>query len=62
MSLNVCRLTGEFGVRLALGARRGDVLGMVVGQGLRLAIIGVALGLGGAFGLTRTLDEIQLNR
>jgi ABC-type antimicrobial peptide transport system permease subunit len=62
MSLNVCRCTGEFGIRLALGARRGDTLRLVVGQGLRLALIGVALGLGGAFGLTRLLNEVQYNR
>jgi ABC-type antimicrobial peptide transport system permease subunit len=62
MSRNVGRRTGEFGIRLALGARRGDVLRPVVGRGLRLALIGVALGLGGAFGLTRLLDEVQFKR
>jgi len=44
ISLNVCRLTGEFGISLALGARRGDVLWLVAGHGLRLVLICVTLG------------------
>jgi putative ABC transport system permease protein len=58
MSLNVGSRTNEFGIRLALGARAADVLWLVVGQGLRLALLGVALGLGGAFGLTRLLESL----
>jgi len=48
----------EIGVRMALGAQRLDVLGMVVGHGMRLAFIGVALGLTGAFALTRVLQSL----
>ena len=40
---------------MALGAEKGDVLKMVVGQGIRLALIGVAVGIAGAFALTRFL-------
>jgi predicted permease len=58
MSLNVGSRTGEFGIRLALGARGADVLWLVVGQGLRLTLVGVALGLLGAFGLTRLLESL----
>jgi putative ABC transport system permease protein len=58
MSLNVDSRTSEFGIRLALGAQQGDVLRMVVSQGMRLTIVGVALGLGGAFGLTRMLESM----
>ncbi|MGH9938538.1 MAG: ABC transporter permease, partial [Blastocatellia bacterium] len=58
MSLNVGSRTNEFGIRLALGARGADVLRLVVGQGLRLTLVGVALGLGGAFGLTRLLETL----
>jgi ABC-type antimicrobial peptide transport system permease subunit len=58
MSLNVGGRTSEFGIRLALGARRTNVLWLVVGQGLRLALVGVGLGLCGAFGLTRLLETL----
>src|SRR5262249_56907645 len=58
MSLNVVNRTNEFGIRLALGARGADVLWLVVGQGMRLTLTGVALGLGGAFGLTRLLESL----
>ena len=45
--------TREFGVRSALGARSRDVLAMVLRQGLRLTVIGIGIGLGGAVALTR---------
>jgi ABC-type antimicrobial peptide transport system permease subunit len=46
---------GEIGVRLALGARPGEIQGMFVRQGLRLAVAGAALGLAGALALARLL-------
>jgi putative ABC transport system permease protein len=58
MSLNVGSRTNEFGIRLALGARGADLLRLVVGHGMRLTLVGVALGLGGAYGLTRLLETL----
>ncbi|HET7785273.1 MAG TPA: ABC transporter permease [Myxococcales bacterium] len=55
MSYSVARRSREIGLRMALGAQASQVLGMVVGGGLRLALLGVALGLSGAFALTRAL-------
>ena len=52
----VSRRTAEIGVRVALGADRRDVLFMVLGEGLRLGVVGGALGLAAAFALTRFLS------
>jgi putative ABC transport system permease protein len=46
------------GLRLALGARRGHLLRLVVGQGMRLAVVGVLLGLAGALALARTISAM----
>src|SRR5262245_19760399 len=48
----------EFGIRLALGAQRSDVLLLVLSQGMKLALGGVTLGLLAALGLTRLLDKM----
>ncbi|HET9179535.1 MAG TPA: ABC transporter permease [Terriglobia bacterium] len=58
MSYSVSQRTHEVGIRMALGAEKRDVLNMVVGQGLRLALMGVALGVAGAFALTRFLTSL----
>src|SRR6185437_8494391 len=55
MAYSVAQRTAEIGIRLALGAQRGDVMKMIIGDGLKLVLIGVALGIGGAFALTRLL-------
>jgi ABC-type antimicrobial peptide transport system permease subunit len=54
----VSQRTREIGVRLALGARARDVLNMVVGRGLRLAGLGVAIGLAAALVLTRLMQGV----
>ncbi len=61
LSFSVSQRTQEIGVRVALGAKGSDVLGLVVRQGLTLAAIGVALGLLGAFGITRVIQSLLYN-
>ena len=58
LSYEMARRRREIGIRMALGAERRDVLQMVVGQGLKLALIGVAIGIAGALALTRFLASL----
>jgi len=58
MAYSVTRRTREIGVRIALGAGPGDVLGMILGQGLRTIFVGVAIGIAGSLALTRTVESL----
>lgn len=57
LSWSVTQRYGEFGVRMALGARGDDIVRMIIKQGGRLIAIGLALGLAGAFVLGRTMSS-----
>jgi putative ABC transport system permease protein len=58
MATSVSERTQEFGIRLALGARPGSVLRMVLGQGMVLVMAGLTIGVGGSLLLTRVLGGL----
>src|SRR5499426_1470296 len=58
ISYTTARRTQEIGVRMALGAQTGDVLKLVIGQGIKLALIGVLIGMGGALAVTRLMRSL----
>ena len=58
IAYSVTQRTNEIGIRLALGAQQRDVMKMILGQGIRLTLIGIAIGLIAAFALTRILSSL----
>jgi putative ABC transport system permease protein len=58
LSYAVAQRTREIGLRMTLGAQRTDVMRLVIGHGMKLAIAGVALGLIASFALTRTMKNL----
>jgi putative ABC transport system permease protein len=58
LSYSVAQRTSEIGVRMALGAQRADIQALILGQGLRIAILGICAGLAGAIVLTRLMTTL----
>jgi putative ABC transport system permease protein len=61
ISYSVAQRTQEIGIRIALGAQVRDVLQLVIGQGMKLALIGISVGIAGALALTRVLSDLLFN-
>jgi putative ABC transport system permease protein len=58
IAYNIAQRTQELGVCRALGAQEGDILRLLIGQGIGLTLVGVAFGIGGALALTRLMKSM----
>jgi putative ABC transport system permease protein len=58
ISYTTARRTHEIGIRIALGAQTGAVMKLVIGQGIKLALIGVLIGMGGALAVTQLMRSL----
>src|SRR5207248_505929 len=58
LAYNVTQRTQELGLRMALGAKRGDLLRMVLNSGVKLAALGIVLGTAGGLGLARLIASL----
>ena len=58
VAYSVAQRTQEVGIRRALGAQHSDILRLILGQGLGMVLAGIAIGMGGAFGLTRVMKNL----
>jgi putative ABC transport system permease protein len=58
LSYSVAQRSHEFGIRMALGAEKDDILNLIVALGFRLAVAGIILGMAGALALTRVLTSL----
>jgi predicted permease len=58
LSYQMARRTNEIGLRMALGAQQGDVMRMIIGQGMKMTLVGIAIGLTSSFALTRFIKSL----